>query len=292
MVQHRRQETRNNQEESSMTDSQGVLVDDPAMARWDAQIRAQELLEREMGLQVRRDGVDRAPERAPDAPYDLEPEAPRALSLAKLLQLGQAPMPPEIEASVGDYEALVVLHGLTPFHPEGTRVREIWGMGYSAVPKGCDAARTVSFEPTDRVIKAIEVNQTLAIDLDVHGRMVAGVPQAATSPALPLAAGLSGGASTRQGFALSLQLEWSAVEVQAGPVGSGGVRWNLYRQGQRIDRYHRLMHTLLVPRGTRTLTFEVDTWVRRHGLLGGLFGTRHWQSPRREFTLNVETLQR
>ncbi|MDH0865769.1 hypothetical protein [Mitsuaria sp. GD03876] len=273
-----------------MTDPQGVPVDDPAMTRWNDALRARDRLHEAMGLQGDRHGAVKPASDTPAAPYDLEPEAPRALSLAKLLQLSGAPMPPEIQATVGEHEALIVLHGLTPFHAEGARPQEIWGMGYSAVPKDCDAARTVSFEPSDRVIKAIEVNQTLAIDLDVHGRMVAGVPEAGAGPALPLAAGLAGGASTRQGFALSLQLEWSAVEVQAGPVGSGGVRWNLYRQGRRIDRYHRLMHTLLVPRGTRTLTFEVDTWVRRQGLFGGLLGTRHWQSPRREFTLNVETV--
>ena len=171
---------------------------------------------------------------------------------------------------------MVLLHGLTPFNRRGRRPAEIWGMGYTARLLDCDAARTVGYEPGSQAIKAIEVNQTLMLDMALDGSLQVAPPG---TDAQPLAAGLSGAASMRQGFALSLRIEWSALEVQAGPIGTGGVRWNLYRQASRIDRHHRLLQTLLIPRETKTLTIEVDTWVRRRGGFFGLFGTREWSSP-------------
>lgn len=264
-----------------MNNQSGQLVEDPNLERLDDQARAQDTLMAEMGLTASRAGTEVEDD---TAPYDLEPEAPRVLSLERLLSLSEVPLPPEISAATGEYCAVVVLHGLTPFHRRGHRPSEIWGMGYESVPVDCDAARTVSYEPGNRVVKAIEVVQTMAVDVALDGSMAAGVPSDA---AIPVAAGLAGAASTRLGFALSLQIEWSVVEVQAGPVGHGGVRWNLYRQGSRIDRHHRLIQTMLLPRSTKELNVEVRTWVRRRGLFG-VFGTREWQSPVRRFTLAVE----
>jgi hypothetical protein len=266
-----------------MNEENGTQVEDPILERLDAQVRAGEELAEQMGLKSSRHAL---PEHEAPPPYDLEPEAPRALSLAKLLKLSNTPIPPDIAAATGNYEPVVLLHGLTPFHPRGRRPTEIWGMGYEAQPLNCDEARTVAFEPRDRVIKTIEVQQSLAVDVALDGRMTVGTPR---DTALPLAAGLSGTASTRQGFAVSLQIEWSAVEVQAGPVGNGGVRWNLYRQASRIDRHHRLLQTILIPRGTKELTIEVKTWVRRRGGFFGVFGTHEWRSSPRHFSLTVES---
>jgi hypothetical protein len=259
-----------------------VIVEDPILERLDEQARAEDRLYQEMGIESDRAGT--AEDDSP-VPYDLEPEAPRALSIERLLELNNTQPPPSLKAALGDQRAVLLLHGLTPFHRQGQRPAEIWGLGYAAKLLGCDAARTVSYEPGNHAIKAIEVNQALTVDIALDGRMQIGTP---ATDAQPLAAGLSGGASMRQGFALALQIEWSALEVQAGPTGAGGVRWNLYRQARRIDRHHRLLQTLLIPRDTKTLTIEIDTWVRRRGGFFGLFATREWRSPTRTYVVNVD----
>jgi hypothetical protein len=258
------------------------MVSDPILERLDEQARAEDSLLQEMGIVTDRAGT--AEDENP-APYDLEPEAPRALSIERLLELNKTPLPAGVKAALGNHRVVVLLHGITPFHRQGQRPAEIWGMGYSAALRDCEAARTVSYEPGTQAIKAIEVNQTLAVDLSLDGRMQIGTP---AENAQELSVGLATSASTRQGFALGLQIEWSALEVQAGPVGAGGVRWNLYRQGSRIDRHHRLLQTLLIPRKTKKLTIDIDTWVRRRGGFFGLFGTHEWRSPTRTFVVDVE----
>lgn len=265
-----------------MVDPNVLIVEDSILERLDEQARAEDDLFQEMGIGSDRAGV--AEDEIP-VPYDLEPEAPRALSIERLLELNNTALPPSLKAALGNQRAVILLHGLTPFHRQGQRPAEIWGLGYAAKLLDCEAARTVSYEPGNHTIKAIEVNQTVTVDLALDGRMQVGIPGTDTQP---LAAGVEGGASVRQGFALALQIEWSALAVQAGPVGTGGVRWNLYRQASRLDRHHRLLQTLLIPRDTKTLTIEIDTWVRRRGGFFGLFATREWRSPTRTYVVNVE----
>src|SRR5688500_8328589 len=114
--------------EATMTTNQPALVDDPILERLDEQVRAQEQLEATMGLTGSRGGPSDEEKEPP--PYDLAPEAPRALSLPKLLSLAGQQVPAEVAATIGDYRAIVLLHGLTPFHTKGARPSEIWGLGY------------------------------------------------------------------------------------------------------------------------------------------------------------------
>jgi hypothetical protein len=269
--------------ESATSDTQSILVEDPILERLDNQVRAEETLLASMGVGEMR-GVQ-SNEESP-APYDLEPEAPRALSLPKLLELAGQPMPAELPATLGDYRAIVLLHGLTPFHRKGHRPSEIWGMGYEAAIVDGGNARTIAYEPGNRIIKVAQVNQSVAIDLAANGQLAAGL---SSETAVPLAAGLSATASTKQGFVVSLQLEWAAVEIQAGPVGAGGVRWNIYRQASRLDRHHRLIQTALIDPSLKKLTVRVRTWVRRRGGFFGIFGTREWCPPPRVFEVPIET---
>ncbi|WP_313920707.1 hypothetical protein [Tahibacter sp.] len=261
------------------------IVDDPILERLDEQVRAEEALIAAAGLETNRSGATAALDHDP-APYDLAAEAPRALSLPKLLELTGAKMPDGVAATIGNYRPIVLLHGLTPFHRQGARPREIWGMGYQATLLKCDDARTVAYEPGNNTIKVADVNQSLAFDVAIDGRIEAADQGAAGMPLLP---GLTVSASTRQGFALSLHIEWAAVEVQAGPIGAGGVRWNLYRQQQRLDRHCRFIQTALVPTAAKSLTIELRTWVRRRGGFFGVFGTREWSPPPQTFKLAIET---
>jgi hypothetical protein len=268
-----------------MDGDQGTVVDDPILERLDAQVRAEEELQAAMGVGAKRSARGQEEHEEP-APYDLEPEAPRALSFPKLMELAGQPLPPEVSATLGDYRAIVLLHGLTPFHRKGQRPSEIWGMGYEAALVDAKTARTVAYEPGNQVIKVAQADQSVTLDLAANGQLSAGTPGGLP---LPLAAGLAASASTKQGFLLSLHVEWSAVEIQAGPVGAGGIRWNLYRQTSRIDRHHRLIQTALIDASTKTLKVNVRTWIRRRGGFFGLFGTREWSAPTRSFEIPIET---
>jgi hypothetical protein len=266
---------------------EGVVVEDPVLDRLAA-------LEAEsMTLEVSQRGpkppkappVAGGPAPPPPAPYDLEPEAPRALSLERLTALVGGTIPPEITASLGNYRAIVLLHGLTPFHPRGERPHEIWGMGYESTVVGSDDVRTVAYEPGSQALKLADVHQQLSLDLSAGGQLATGE---LTVPGMPVTAGVHAAASTRQGFVLSLHLELSALEILAGPVGAGGVRWDLYRQASRLDRHHRLVQTALVPTSLTRLTLTLTTWVRRRGWFFGLFGTRQWSPPPRTYTIAIE----
>ena len=98
-------------------------------------------------------------------------------------------------------------------------------------------------------------------------------------------------ATTDQTFGLALECSFSLLEVQAGPVGAGGVRWNLYRGRERIDTYHPLFHTLRIPEGTRSLRLVVEAWVRRSGRFFGLGRARHWHYPAQEFEVSFAGLE-
>jgi hypothetical protein len=277
---------------------EGVVVEDPILERLDEQVRAQEALELAAGIGVTRVMRGAAPalpggpiadvvrsHGEDPAPYDLEPEAPRALSLERLSALVGRTIPPEITATLGDYRAIVILHGLTPFHPRGQRPHEIWGMGYESKVMGSDEVRTVAYEPGHHAVKFAEARQELALDLSASGELSTGE---LAVPGMPVTAGVHASASTRQGYVLSLHLEFSALETMAGPVGAGGVRWDLYRQSSRPARHHRLVQTALVPSSLTKLTLTLTTWVRRRGRFFDLFGTRQWSPAPRSYTISIE----
>ena len=69
--------------------------------------------------------------------------------------------------------------------------------------------------------------------------------------------------------AFAIRYEFRVLKVQAGPVAPGGARWNLYRQDRPLDDFHPLLQTLLVPRGARGVTVEVQAWAREAGYRSG-----------------------
>jgi hypothetical protein len=78
------------------------------------------------------------------------------------------------------------------------------------------------------------------------------------------------------------------LEIQAGPVESGGAKWNFYRQAQRLDGFQPLLQTILVEETVTTLHVRIKTWVRSPGRFWGLGKTQEWQSDEISYDVSVD----
>lgn len=222
-----------------------------------------------------------------DDPFDIEVAKPAAYDLLKLHQLTGVATPALHGAALGANLLLFICHGLTPFYKGGQRPTGVWGIGYTARLLDVDG-RTVGFQPTSELVEVAKVNQEVHIGLDVGGSLsvapnvgIGGELLGISIPSAKLTA------TTSQSVGLALTCAFSVVAVQAGPVGAGGVRWNLYRAKQSIEAFQPLFQTLQVPADARSLRFEVETWVRRAGYFFGLVGARHWRYPPQTFEVSL-----
>ncbi len=223
-------------------------------------------------------------------PFDLEVATPYAVDLRRLCELSGTKVPPEIEAKLGASVPVLIYHRMTPFAQAGERSHGIWGMGYAVRLTGLPSATTVDLVPGTKLTTLVSTKFKVAADAEIGGKIglpsplvnigvgvggelgVAGDLAAAAGPAVPgwpiSDATLSVSADAQFAFVLGLDLDLSLLEVQAGPVGAGGARWNLYRRGKRIDVTQSLVHTLTVPKGVTGLKLRVTTWICESGLLG------------------------
>lgn len=224
-------------------------------------------------------------------PFDLEVATPYAVDLRRLCELNATKMPPEVEAKLGASVPILIYHRMTPFAQAGERSHGIWGLGYSVRPTGLPSATTVDLVPSTKLATFVSTRFKIAADMGIGGRIElpsslvnigvgaggelgpAGDPATAAGaivPGWPISdARLSLSADAQFAFILGLDLDLSLLEVQAGPVGAGGARWNLYRRGKRIDVTQSLVHTLTVPQGVTGLKLRVTTWICESGFLGG-----------------------
>jgi hypothetical protein len=88
---------------------------------------------------------------------------------------------------------------------------------------------------------------------------------------------------------VALQVTFSILEVQAGPVNAGGARWNIYRGRDSIDTFQPLFQTMLVPAGTAKLRFEIRTWIRGSRRFFGLVNGREWTYDPKTFDVSLES---
>jgi hypothetical protein len=219
-----------------------------------------------------------------DPPYDVEVVRPRAIDIRRLYARAGKSVPDDIRATLGPKRPLLVCHGLTPFHRPGARISSIWGLGYEA--QLCDAdGVTVALFPESQTVRVGSLEQSVQVGLGAGGAL--DVPKGALelAHALPgikiTGAELSATTSSHLALALSLTLTLRAVE--AGPLGAGGVRWNIYHQKERLDCYQPLFQTLLVRDSEQQLGFRIRTWIRSHGLFG--LRAKQWISEWREVTV-------
>jgi hypothetical protein len=224
-------------------------------------------------------------------PFDLEVAAPRAVDVAKLYKLWHLNIPPTIAAALGPHFAVLLCHSVTPFYRRGQRPVGVAGLGYTATleQSGCV---TASLFPESKLVNYGKIEAELQLGLDCGGALA--VPKEtltladAAVPGLHIA-GASINATTNAQFGIAIQCSFSFIQAQAGPVGAGGARWNIYKKGQRIDLNHTLLHTLLAPDHTKQLHVCIDSWVRQPRRVLGLLKGIEWTFPRVEYDVSLES---
>ncbi len=238
---------------------------------------------------------EEAPRPTPEScPFDLEVPPPYAVDLRRLCDLTRTKVPPEVEAKLGPNTPVLLYHRMTPFARPGEKAPRVWGMGYTVRLKGLPAAATIDLVPNNRLATLAAASTELSVGLGAGGDIglpaIAGQAIGAAVPGWSVKeAKLSVSADARSAFVLSLDFDVSLLEVQAGPVGAGGARWNLYRHGQRLDVTQSLAHTVAVPKGTPSLKLAVTVWVRESGFLGG--PARQWSFAPQRFEVPLSAAE-
>jgi hypothetical protein len=261
-------------------------IDDPILAELDDRIRDEDALMAPMGEAEEEEQLD------PHRPYDLEIVKPRALDLRELCKLARKEIPPEIGAALGPRVPVLLYHGLTPFARPGERPRGVWGLGYEVRPVDIDAA-TVAISPDTELTTVGALDSDVRIGLSVGGEME--VPKHALEAvnAIP-GVSLHGAkieATVDEKFALAVHLKLALVKVEAGLVGAGGARWNVYRAGDRIAGFQPFLQTALLPKNTRRLKLTAQPWVVRRGWLFGTIGVRKFIPKPSDFEISLEGLE-
>jgi hypothetical protein len=261
-----------------ISSSEILEVDDPILDAWDDLEPASEAAYRAV------------PERDPNDPFDVEVAKPRLISIEKLYALGGRAVPAQLQAGIGDGTPVLVCHGMTPFYKPGRRPTGVWGMGYRSELNEPRCSSVAVF-PESRKYDVIETSQVLSCGIKLGGEI--GIPEAKEAERTHDVSGITiTGATVRamtdQQFGIVIKCRFSVLEIQAGPVGSGGARWNFYRSRESVESYQPLFQTIVVPRDVSVLTFKVETWIRRSGRFFGLVKGRHWAYPPQTFDVALE----
>jgi hypothetical protein len=227
-----------------------------------------------------------------NCPFDLEVAAPRAVDVAKLYTLWHQEIPPTIQATLGPRFAVMLCHSLTPFYRIGRRRIGVASLGYMVTlepqQSGC---RTASLFPESKLVNFGKIDAEVQLGLDVGGELA--LPQEALTlantgvPGLNIA-GAKINATTNAQFGIAIHCAVSLVQVQAGPIGEGGARWNIYKAGEGMDVNHTLLQTLLVPEGTTQLHVQIDSWIREPRRFLKLFRSVEWKFPTVEYDVPLE----
>jgi len=268
-----------------ITTEQVEDVDDPILAELDDLFRAEEALLAPMGDSQLSETLD------PDRPYDLELVKPRAIDLRKLYKLAGKEIPNEIEAALGPSTPVLLYQGVTPFTRPGEAPRGVWGLGYEVRPVDLDAA-TVALSPDTEVTRLGALESKVSIGLSAAGELAAPEAALAAANAIPGVAlhNAQVEATTSTKLALAIRVEFSMVKVEAGPIGAGGARWNVYRVDERVVGFQPFIQTLLVPQKTKMLKLTVQPWVARRGRLFGVIGSRKFIPAPTTFEVSLEGL--
>jgi len=256
------------------------VVEDDVLDRLDAASDAEDSLFDTMGGTTE-------PAPADDQPIDLELRKPMAVDLEELCKLAQKPIPPVVAAALGPNRGLLLCHAMTAFAPPGERPSSIWGMGYEVSLPGVADASTISLAPDSEFESVAQGSAQINLGLSAGGKI--GIPIGAiTGLPIPLTIpGVSVEASTDNSFSVVLKCDMRFVTVQAGPVGAGGARWNLYRHGQDLRSAQLLFQTVLVPKKVDELVVTLETWVRKRGFFGGRWGAQEYRYPSETYTLSL-----
>jgi hypothetical protein len=261
-------------------------LDDPVLADLDQMHRAEEEFFAPMGE------ADAEPEIDPDRPYDLEVVRPLALDVRKLYSRAGKDVPAEVAAALGPTVPVLLYQGLTAFTRPGEVPRGVWGLGYEVRTIDIDAV-TVSLSPDTELTRVGGVDSSVRVGISAAGELS---PPNAALTAVSALPGISLHkaqleVTTSTELALAVSIDLSVVKVEAGPIGGGGARWNIYRTNERVVGFQPLIHTLLVPRGTQALNLVVQPWVSRRGIFSGLLGSKKFVPRATSFEVSLAGLR-
>jgi hypothetical protein len=256
-------------------------IDDPVLDALDGEARAAAALFSPMGDAAAIDDD-------PDQPYDLQLMKPFAVDLERLCELAGSPVPPLVGAALGARRAVLLCHAMTAFAPPGERPGGVWGMGYEVGLVGVDDASTISLSPDSEVEQLGAAHATVDLGLSAGGKLslpaaaISGLPLPLTVPGIELRA------STDDRFSVSIGYALSVVQVQAGPIGAGGARWNLYRHGRDLRLSQSLLQTVMIPDSLKSLDVSIRTWIRKRSLLGGARRSCQWTAQPVQYRLSLQ----
>jgi hypothetical protein len=217
---------------------------------------------------------DRGAQQSDAAPFDLGVPEPRAMDLRKLWKLAGQEPDPQILAALGPTVPILLSHSVTAFPAGEGRPPRVWGIRYACRIVDLDS-RTVAVQPTTELLDVLTVGGEAELEVGLDGGLSVPKEIAAGLSAIPgvalnearVSAGVAESASLRIRFTLSVP------KVIAGPEARGGARWQLYAQDRRLDGHQALLQTVLVPRGTRRFSVEIESSVAA----AGWFGPREWR---------------
>lgn len=218
---------------------------------------------------------------------NVEANRPFAVDLSQLWESQGFDVPTEIKAALGPRRPVLLHHTVTPFAGDGFIPSGIWGLGYEFRPTKLNA-NTVSVFPHDEALSLGELKQDLELGVGFGGELE--VPQASLaldeSSALVSLQGASIHASTSSTFKIGIRMKLSLRKVLGAGVGTGGAKWQMYRQDEPLEKPHVLLQTLLVPDNRREFKAEVRYWAKK-GFVGTRFFSRLYTYPAQTYIIDL-----
>lgn len=230
--------------------------------------------------------VERGSDDAP--PIQLRLAKPRAISLRRYLEQAGVALGPDVVAAARASVPLLLVHHVTAFAPDGQAPPRIFGVGYECVPQDTDAD-TVSLAPASQHEEVARAGGSLLLRAGGRGTLdleQAGVPR----QVLERFGDVSIEAAADATLHVALRCGWTRMTVQAGPVGAGGAKWNLYGHRADLRASQALVHTLLVPEGQRSLRVGIKAWARQQAAWLGLRAARSWVTAEQTWDLALDGL--
>jgi hypothetical protein len=225
-------------------------VSDPVLDALTDAAEADAELFRTMG-----DAAPELPEQNLNRPVDLRFNW-AALTLRKPARGHRCP------AETAELIPVLIASTITPFAQDGRRPPPIWGVGYEAQLADVEQAQTISVFPDSETVTKASMDK-LTFRVGANGKI--SFPSAALSAAMPVTTLLPGltveaSASADAGFQVA-GVKFLAVKVIAGPVASGGAKWQFYREGQELAQAQHLFHVVLIPPGNGQLRIQAQATV-------------------------------
>jgi len=183
-------------------------------------------------------------------------DRPFARSIARLYELRGEKMPPDLAALPGDTYLITHAVGLVA----ETGANRIDRIGYTATFQ--DAGSTIELFPNTRFKEYFSANVGFeaGVGADGYAKMPTLVGTLG-SGMVELGAGAELKLSTKAGMLGKLSLSIKSPKIQAVGIASSSVSWQIDKDNDPLVGDQVLVQTLLVPTGTKKITFRVQAYA-------------------------------